>query len=197
MEHAWTEAAPNFFAAERTELEGRMRKVVDTRLAPYREHMTELIETVRRTASELLGIPYAPAPMEDPLELTRRPYWVARPWDTDPLPWLASLDEHLDSLVNRNVENLRWAMLQNIDTTVLGFGRSLADGLERTAAATEGAIAAALVRRRSHGEAVAADGRRWERLVSDLDAMQSELHTLEPDLVTPSPAEPRPNPPPR
>jgi GTP-binding protein EngB required for normal cell division len=194
VEDAWAEATPIFFGAERADLEGRMRKLLATRLSPYRERMAELIATVRRTAAELLEVPYVPAPTDDPLELTRRPYWVARPWDTDPVPGLSSLDDHLDRLVNRNVENLRWAMLQNVDASVLGFGRSLADGLERATEATEGAIEAALERRLSRGEKVVDDLHRWKGLISDLNALRSELRTLELDAVTPSPAEPRPDP---
>lgn len=192
IEQAWAEAAPDFFAAERVGLEDRMRELLEERLAPYRERMDRLIEIVRRTSAELFEVPYAPAATDDPLELTRRPYWVARPWHTDPLPWLSSLDEHLDSLVNRNVENLRWATLQNVDASVLGFGRSLSDGLERTTAATEGAIVAALERRRAHGEDVAEDIRRWQRLVSAIDAAQTELRALEPPFPRSSPAESRP-----
>ncbi|HLN22867.1 MAG TPA: hypothetical protein VK558_02675, partial [Patescibacteria group bacterium] len=57
--------------------------------------------------------------------------------------------EDANGLVARNVENLRWATLQNVETTFRRFGSQLDQGLARVIEATHGSIAAAYERRRT------------------------------------------------
>lgn len=81
------------------------------------------------------------------------------------------LYRQIDTLVNSNVENLRWATLQNVKDAFQRFGLALDRRFEEIIAATHGAIQAAYVKRKEHSEAIAAE-------VSRLEAAAKELETI-------------------
>jgi hypothetical protein len=62
------------------------------------------------------------------------------------------LVEQVGELVQRNVENLRWATLQNLDAAFRRFEGWFDERLAEAVEATRGAIDAALVRRREHAD---------------------------------------------
>jgi hypothetical protein len=79
------------------------------------------VETLRHTAADLFQVPYKPLVRENALEIKRRPYWVLNTCNTDPLPILQSMDQRLDELARRNVENMRWSTLQNLNISFASF----------------------------------------------------------------------------
>jgi len=81
---------------------------------------------------------------------------------------LITLRGQIGELVISHVENLRWATCQSLDQTFIRFGSSLDERLAATIEATQGAIKAALAKRREHAEAVAQE-------VARLSAAEAEL----------------------
>ncbi len=78
------------------------------------------------------------------------------------------LYRQIDTLVNHNVENLRWATLQNVKDAFQRFGLALDQRFEEIIAATHGAIQAAYVKRKEHSEAIAAEVSRIETATKEL-----------------------------
>lgn len=161
---------PPFFEREL----GALIRDVDQRLTqvlrPHQARATALIASVRKTAAELFEVPYHAPESEGALEIKRQPYWVTARWlasisPIPPLPierWLPAgtrrtrarkrLLGQIRDLVMHNVENIRWATLQNLDQSFRRFGSALAERLDDTLAATHGAIEAAATRRQETAE---------------------------------------------
>ena len=51
---------------------------------------------------------------------------------------LKTMNQRLDDLVRRNVENLRWSTLQNINIYFARFATRIKERLEETVAAAQG-----------------------------------------------------------
>lgn len=88
------------------------------------------------------------------------------------------LEEQIAALAQRNVENLRWAILRGLNETFRHFGVQLDDRLSDALDVTDGAIKAALEQRRARADAAAAELARLRRLADRLDALQSEFDGL-------------------
>jgi AMMECR1 domain-containing protein len=56
--------------------------------------------------------------------------------------------------VIQNVENLRWAVLQNIDQSFIRFQSEMADRFKQTLIATQGAIEAAMKKRKERSDLI-------------------------------------------
>jgi hypothetical protein len=130
---------------------------------------------LRHTAADLFRVPYRPLAQEEALEVRKRPYWVLSTWNTDPLPILQSMDQRLDGLVRRNVENIRWSMLQNLNISLAGFARKTREHLEETVAATKGAMEAAHARRQTHAGSIDAEVARVGTCIAALEASRAGL----------------------
>lgn len=112
----------------------------------------------------------------------RKPYWVLRTWNTDPLPVLQSMDQRLDGLVRRNVENIRWSMLQNLKLSFAGFARRTCERLDETVAATQGAMQAAQTRRQADDGSIEAEVSRMADQMAALEAIKVDLAGMQHDL---------------
>jgi hypothetical protein len=124
-------------------------------------------------------VPYKPLSPEAALEIKHRPYWVLSTWNTDPLPVLKSMDQRLDGLVRRNVENIRWSMLQNLNLSFAGFARRTRERLDETVAATQGAMETAHARRQAQDGSVEAEVRRLADSMAALEALKGDLAVLQ------------------
>ena len=144
-------------------------------LAPHEQRTDDLIETLRKTASELFQVPYRPLHSEDALEMARKPYWVLNTWNTEALPMLKSMDDRINELVRRNVENLRWATLQNINISFARFASRIKERLEETVAATKGGMEVAHSRKKEHGETVVEEIKRIEQFANALENLKVTL----------------------
>jgi hypothetical protein len=80
-------------------------------------------------------------------------------------------------LVQRNVENLRWATLLNVDDAFRRFSKWFDDRLADTIGATRGAIAAALEQRRQHAEKAEAALSELRRAAEYVATVKHELST--------------------
>jgi hypothetical protein len=75
-------------------------------------------------------------------------------WNTDAIPMLKSMDQRLDDLVRRNVENLRWSTMQNVNISFARFASKIKERLKETVNATKGALETTSFRKKEHGETV-------------------------------------------
>jgi GTPase SAR1 family protein len=178
IQEAWAKAIPDFFEQQQAELNERVKARLLECLMPHDQRISHLVETLRHTAADLFRVPYKPLIQEETLEIERRPYWVLNTWNTDPLPMLQSLGQRLDGLVRRNVENIRWSMLQNLNISFAGFARRVRERLDETVSATKGAMEAAHTRRKDHGENIESELMRMGDRISVLEELKTDFVAL-------------------
>lgn len=157
--------AQGFFDASLSRFVDEVRSYIAEALSAHQGRADDLIGLVRRTAAELLDIPYrAPAAGEAFVD-HHQPYWTASGRTETVIPFNSgALDRFLpksirrtrlagrlmaeaEVLVTRNVEKLRWATLRNLDDAFRRFGAELDERMAMALAATKGAMEAALERR--------------------------------------------------
>jgi small GTP-binding protein len=85
------------------------------------------------------------------------------------------LYRQIDTLVNHNVESLRWATRQNLKDALQRFGSVLDQRFQETIAATHGAIHAAYVKRKEHSATIADDVSRFEAAAKELAGIRAQL----------------------
>jgi len=90
---------------------------------------------------------------------------------------LKSMDQRLDDLVRRNVENLRWSTMQNVNISFARFPSKVKERLEETMAATQGAMKTASSRKKDHGETVAQELYRLEKVAGALETLKVSLES--------------------
>jgi len=178
IQQAWAEAIPDFFEQQQAALNECVTAKLLECLAPHEQRLTFLMETLRHTAADLFYVPYSPPAQEEALEIKRKPYWVLNTWNIDPLPLLQSMDQRLDRLVRRNVENIRWSMLQNLNVSFARFSRRTRECIDETVAGTRGAMEAAHARRQGHSENIEAEVTRISGLIEVLKELKTELTAL-------------------
>jgi GTPase SAR1 family protein len=159
----------------------------------FQDRADGLIEIISRTAAELFEIPYVATDSARAIERTHKPYWVTQNWSTSIgslpeglvdhlLPFAfrqrrlrKRLTEDIDTLVVRNVENIRWATLRNLDDAFRHFSSTLDERLKETAEATRGAMRAAYRRREENEATVHPEVRRLEASAAELLSIESAL----------------------
>jgi hypothetical protein len=193
------EAVPRFFERESGEMSRAFSLRVAEALQPHKQRADELIEAVRKTASGIFDVPYQASESSPTLELTRQPHWVRHDWSTAlgaiPVGFLARLAPlrirrwrarkllmgQIESLVVRNVENLRWSMLQNLDHTFRRFGSGLEDRFQETITATLGAIQAVGAKKHEKAETVAKEIVRLQAVERELAEISHRLQAAAED----------------
>lgn len=178
IQRAWANAIPEFFEAQRQALNERVKERLLECLTPHEKRLSLLVETLRRTAADMFQVPYKPVSAAEVLAVKQRPYWVLSTWNTDPLPALKSMAQRQDGLVRRNVENIRWSMLQNLNISFASFARKTHERLDETVAATQGAMQAAHTRRQAQDGSVDAETGRLADRMAALEAAKAELTDL-------------------
>jgi GTP-binding protein EngB required for normal cell division len=180
------ESIPGFFEHELGAFSREFDRHVTEVLLPHQSRADELIEAVRKAAAELFEIPYHAPESSELFEEVSQPYWVTRKWNTSfnsipvgAVDWLLPgalkrtvtvrrLMKQVEDLAVHNVENLRWATLQNLDRAFRRFTSTLDGRLVETVDATHGAVKAAVERRQEHSDKI--DG--------DLSKLESSLEEL-------------------
>jgi GTP-binding protein EngB required for normal cell division len=185
VRNAITAAIPDFFGPRMEEISRALGNEVDETLARHVRRADGLIASVRETAAALFEIPSIPSRGSEVFSIKREPYWVTQKWDeTLDQVLLSAVDKllpasvraarlkrrlagEIDDLVQRNVENLRWATLQNLEDAFRHFSAWFDERLAEAIAATRGSIDAALAKRRDHARDAEHDlarlreGARW------------------------------------
>ncbi|MFH0823998.1 MAG: dynamin family protein [Pseudomonadota bacterium] len=192
--HGLAEEVTSFFQASAEEVTRKFGLHVTETLAPHQQRADDLIELIRRAAAELFDISYRAPDSSEAFEVKRRPHWVLRK-RVPSLPIVIPeealdkllpasvrigllkkrLSRQIDALVNHNVENLRWATLQNVNDAFRRFGSTLDQRFQETIAATHGAIQAAYDKRKLHADAISDDVSRFEEATSRLAGICAEI----------------------
>ncbi len=178
IQEAWAEAIPAFFGNQQEAFNQSVQARLLECLAPHEQRLAQLVETLRHTAADLFQVPYRPSAGETPLEIKRRPYWVLNAWNTDALPILKSMETRLDDLVRRNVGNMRWSMIQNLNISFARFSSRIQERLAETVEGTHGAIEAASKRRKAGGQSVAAEISRVTSCVNAMQALKRQIEAF-------------------
>ncbi len=184
------EELTSYFDISSERLTRELGMLVKQTLRSHQLRVDELIEGIRKTASELFDIPYHAPDSDQAFETKRRPTWVLRkrvpslpiiiPEETIDrlLPKairMARLKKRLSrqiaSLVHHNVENLRWATLQNVNDAFHRFARMIDDRFKDTISATHGAIQTAYLKRKEHSEAIADEQTKTELAIKELSEL--------------------------
>ena len=173
-QQAVSEEIPRLFEREYGRISAMADQEVTALLRDHQERADELFESIRKAASELFEIPYRKPRGERAYEQVRTPYWVGHDWDSTfsvipagtlgrilPVTLRSSrardrLKKQIDILVMRNLENLRWETLQDIDAAFRKFGADLDADLGLAIDATHGAIESAFLQRTRHEKNIAA-----------------------------------------
>jgi len=164
----------------------------------HQRRADELITFVRQTAANLLEITFHAPECSEAFEAKHDPFWVtaARTAELNPIAPGAidqvlpaairksrmrkRLLEEIDAVVIRNVENLRWATLQNIEDAFRRFGAELDERLAISLDATRGAMRKALEERKAHAEQIDAEIETKQRDLSHLVEIAEILARHEP-----------------
>lgn len=186
-------AVPGFFEPKLAEVCRTFSMEVEGILASHVQRAESLVGRVRETAAALFEIPSIPLDASPTFVIAREPYWVTQEWSETLAPsaeraldkLLPSgvrsarlnrrLADQVDGLVQRNVENLRWATLQNLDAAFLRFDAWFDERLAEAMEATRGAIEAALLKRREHADRVEPELARLRHGAELLAAARKEL----------------------
>jgi small GTP-binding protein len=167
------EAVEPFFKQHQPAFSQAVYEEVAMLLAPYAQQANDLVQAMRQRAADLFTLRLAPLdPHELPLR-RREPYWVQSSRLTGgPSPLTRSAERLLPAALQRqrasarlqdmaqglaahNVENLRWAMHQNVEQLFRQFQTHLDEHWAETIEATEQALQSALLRRQQQHEEVA------------------------------------------
>jgi ribosome biogenesis GTPase A len=184
IQDAWAIVIPEFFEQRQAVLnEGVKARLLEC-LAPHEEQLAQLVETLRHVAADLFEVPYRPMGLDEALEIKRKPYWVLNTWSTDPLPILKSMDQRMDELVRRNVENIRWSMLQNLNISFAHFATRIKERLAETVGSTKGAMEAAHKRKLVHGGSIASEVARLDGRIAELEGLKTDFAALRSDLIS-------------
>ena len=198
---ALTDAIPTFFEEELFDMSKIFDAHVHQTLNPHQKRADELIESIRKAAAELFDIPYHAPKSSDAFEMTREPYWVTSERRTffNPIPEnlvvqvlppgvrrlriRKRLHEDISSLVTQNVENLRWATLQNLDRAFRNFSTLLDERMSDTIKATHGAIQAACARRDEQSENTSAELEQLNRAAAKLEDVRQKFSMKSPVTI--------------
>jgi tRNA U34 5-carboxymethylaminomethyl modifying GTPase MnmE/TrmE len=175
IQQAWTDAIPEYFGQQQATLNEQVREHLLECLTPHGQRLDQLVETLRRSAADLFQVPYSPLVHDEPLEIKRKPYWVLNTWSADPLPILKSIDQRRDDLARRNVENIRWSTIQNINISFARFASRIKERLGQTVAATKGAMDVAQERRQSNSGNIEEELSQISKRISNLESVRKEL----------------------
>ncbi len=191
---ALAEEVTSFFQSSAGEISTNFGGYVTEVLRPHQQRADELIELIRKAAAELFEIPYHAPESSEAFEVRRKPHWVLRK-RVPTLPIVVPeealdkllptsirisrlkkrLSRQIQTLVRHNVENLRWATLQNLNDAFHRFGLTLDQRFQETIEATHGAIQAAYRKRKEHAEAIADEVARMESTARALTDLASHL----------------------
>jgi len=193
---AFSETIPVFFERELGGMSGFFDRRVAEIINRHQGRADEIIDSVRKCASDIFDIPYHPREGSGKLEFVREPYWVLHQWKASLVPVpdelidrllpkrlresriRKRLESQIEGLVLGNVENLRWSTLLNLDVTFRRFMMELDERFTEITGMTREAVTAALEKRKSYSETVSGEVERLEVLASELDATKERLDSI-------------------
>jgi hypothetical protein len=155
-----------------------------------------IIDLVRTTAADLMEIPIANKPFEEPFQPEGEPYWVASGHvDTFQSLTADSLSIFLPASVRdkrarrrlldgieraftRNVADLQWAMHQNVNETFRRLGPLFDERFDASLVATRGVMSLAMDRKRERSASLQLDISRASHCSAKLKAIEQALSRI-------------------
>ncbi len=199
---AFADAIPEFFEREL----GKMSLFFDNHVVQviemHQKRANEIIDSVRKAASDLFDIPYIPHVSISGLEVTKEPYWVMQQWRYSFMAVPEELidrllpkkirikrikkriDRQIQALVLNNVENLRWATVQNLDSTFRTIMMSIDEQFEQVINITRKAIDIAVERKQSHSQEAADHIDHLKHLIVALSEHKKNIASFINDAAT-------------
>lgn len=184
---AVVQAVPVFFNQALHFMEDYFGNYIADILAPHQQRADEFVTSVRQTAAEIFSIDYQLPEQANFFQMKRQPYWINDKWQTDasviPRSWLEALlpetirqarfrkrlEQHLDKLITHNVENLRWALLQNIETAFRTFSEVLNTRLTDAISTTNQAVETAILMKSNQVEIVEMELFRLRKMLEQVN----------------------------
>ncbi len=160
---------PGYFENRLGLFSQRFKNHMAETLEPLQQETDQLIETVRHHAADILQVPFYAPESESSFIANQKPYWITHKWKQSLSPVSpGTLDkilsvtlqqkrarrrilEQAHELVRNNVENLRWSIFQNIQTSFRHFSNRMNETFDSTLLATKGAMKAAARKRKEIG----------------------------------------------
>jgi small GTP-binding protein len=175
-----------------TSFRQHLKDAVDT----HRRRINDLVEEVRETAAAVLRVSFRAGDAVDEFEFRREPYWVTSGRiETLTAITFGSMERllpatirrrrvrrrllrEIETIVQRNVENLRWATRQNVEDAFRNLAGALDEALAARIEATRSVIRTALERRHQQTHRVFAETEHIEATVRKLSALLSSLRRI-------------------
>lgn len=169
-------------------------------MAVHQQRAAALIQAVRQTAASIFALDYQAVEQELTFQMKRQPYWVKTEWQTGlggiPHTWLEivlpasfrlsrlrkRLERQVETLVLRNVESLRWALLQNTEAAFHAFRAAFSARLAEAMDGTAQAVAAAAVQKQGRTEEVEAGRLRLQQAAGKLQRLLKQANTAVPEF---------------
>jgi ribosomal protein L16 Arg81 hydroxylase len=181
-----TQLIPIFFERELGESSRDLSRRMEEILQPHYQRANEVIHSLKKSTADLFEIPFhGIAPIET-FRMERQPYWVTHKWSSGFIPISSQryefllprrlrihrhrrrMEEYIDSLVLHNVENLRWAALQNLNQAFRRFIEKMDQQLQETISLTRQAIEAACQKKKTQSQSVAEELARKTQWLSNI-----------------------------
>jgi Dynamin family len=198
-------AIPDYFEARLQNLSERMADEIESTLVLHRDRVDDLVTSIRQNAADVFDIGIVPREPTEAIVISRDPYWITQNWEVKLVVLPEALMDRVlptsirqqrlrrrmahtvSELVQRNVENLRWALLQAIDDSFRRFNMQVDERIDEVLEATNGAIKAALDLRRQKSNHSQVELERLYRTAARLRELRiefgrylDELHTRVP-----------------
>lgn len=190
---ALAEAIPGFFEHELGEMSRFFDDHVAQVIATHQKRASDIIDSVRKAASDLFDIPYIPHTPITGMETTKEPYWVMHQWRYSYMAIPEELvdkllpksmrikrikkriDRQIQALVLNNVENLRWATVQNLDSTFRTIMMSIDEQFTHVITITRKAIDVAVQKKQTYSTEVAGQIAHLEQLIAALEEHKKHI----------------------
>lgn len=200
-QEAITAEIPHLFSEAARDLARSLWPQVEVVLGRHQVRVEGLIDRVRSTAADLFDLPRSEAERQEPFRVANDLTWISRPRETlnplpkgmlDPLLPLAQRRDRLRQrlkgqareLVSRNVEALRWNLLQHLDHTFRSFTPEIEARFAQALSSTQGALQAVMAKRRARSSEMECVLPRMRAQIERLAAIRAELA----DYSAPPPA---------
>jgi len=198
LEPVLAEHVPPYFERALGDFTAVMSERLESALRVHQQRADAIIARVSELAADLFSIEYTAPPSDQVFESRREPYWVAHEWQISahlaaPSAMERALPRGLrdrrrrrrlravvDHLVTNNVENVRWAVLQNINDSIARYAGDLDRRLAQTAEDIERAISEATARRIEGAGAVQEHLERLDDRLQEVDRLAERVGGLAP-----------------
>lgn len=190
-------AITEFFDGEAPVVANAINGEVGEMLAEHSQRISEVTDAIRKIATGLFDIPYYPISSQAFSIDHRQLSWTSRKWTCSmallPDDWYDALlpgkvrrarerrriADQAASLADKNVETLRWALIQQIDDTFRRAVHEMTLSCRQTLSATSGAVQAVHDRRTTASEAITIETDRLAATVSKLTCAMEILRRIE------------------